>query len=188
MWDCAVTSYTANTITRNGVTQLSDWAVSKDVTAPAQTPTPTPTASRTPTPTTTVTPPTTPTPTPTLTLTPATGAISGTVWLDANGDAARDANEPGLSGVTLRLFRAGQQVGQTETGSDGTYRFASLLPVAHTVAEVQPPRLRWSTTPDELAVTLSAGTEVEVNFGDWNGRPTYLPLILQLIESQGPQT
>ncbi len=44
-WDCAVTSYTANTITRNGVTQLSDWAVRKDVTAPAQTPTPTPTAS-----------------------------------------------------------------------------------------------------------------------------------------------
>ncbi len=90
-----------------------------------------------------------------------------------------DANEPGLAGVTLRLFRAGQQVGQAETGSDGTYRFAGLLPVAHTVAEVQPPRLRWSTTPDEVAVTLSAGTEVEVNFGDWNGRPTYLPLILR---------
>ncbi len=60
-WDCAVTSYTANTITRNGVTQLSDWAVGKDVTAPAQTPTPTPTASRTQTPTATVTPSTTPT-------------------------------------------------------------------------------------------------------------------------------
>ncbi len=28
-WDCAMSSYTADTITRNGVTQLSDWAVSK---------------------------------------------------------------------------------------------------------------------------------------------------------------
>jgi hypothetical protein len=26
-WDCAVTSFTANTVTRNGVTALSPWAV-----------------------------------------------------------------------------------------------------------------------------------------------------------------
>ena len=31
IWDCAATSYTANTITRDGVTRLSDWAVSKSV-------------------------------------------------------------------------------------------------------------------------------------------------------------
>ena len=29
LWKCAMTSYTTNTITRNGVTWLSDWAVSK---------------------------------------------------------------------------------------------------------------------------------------------------------------
>jgi hypothetical protein len=28
-WDCAATSYTANTISRSGVTQLSEWAASK---------------------------------------------------------------------------------------------------------------------------------------------------------------
>ena len=30
-WDCAATSYTTDTITRNGVTQLSDWAVGKRI-------------------------------------------------------------------------------------------------------------------------------------------------------------
>jgi hypothetical protein len=31
IWDCAATSYTAHTITRDGVMRLSDWAVSKSV-------------------------------------------------------------------------------------------------------------------------------------------------------------
>ena len=50
VWDCAMTSFTASTITRDGVTQLSDWAIAKDPSVPPPTPTPTRTATATSTP------------------------------------------------------------------------------------------------------------------------------------------
>jgi len=150
---------------------------------PTQTPTQTPTAMPSPTPTSTSTETATPTasatPSPTLTPTPATGDIAGTVWHDVDGDGAWDADEPGLVGVTINLFQAGLQVGQTVTGSDGAYRFAGLLPGARTVREVQPPWLRWSTTPNEVTVAVVNGGEARTDFGDWNGRPTWLPLNLR---------
>ena len=41
-WDCEASTYTANSVTRSGITQLSDWAVANRV-GPTLTPTPTPT-------------------------------------------------------------------------------------------------------------------------------------------------
>jgi hypothetical protein len=34
-------------------------------------------------------------------------------------------------------------------------------------------------TPDEVRITLAAGETRTVDFGDWNGRQSYLPLILR---------
>ncbi len=160
---------------------------------PTRTPTPTSTATATstatPTSTWTVTPSATPTststatPTPTRTATstatptatPTTGDIAGTVWHDVNGDGMQSADELGLVGVTIKLFRAGLQVGQTTTTGDGAYRFAGLLPGAYTVTEVQPAWLLLSTTPDEVIVTVVNGGEMIVDFGDWNGPSTATP-------------
>ena len=144
---------------------------------PTATRTSTPTSTSTPTPTETPTASATPTATPTAT--PATGDIAGTVWLDADGDGRRDAGEPGLSGVTVKLLRGNVQTGQAATGDDGAYHFAALLPGAYEVREVQPAWLRWSTTPNEVSVALAASETRIANFGDWNGRQTYLPLILR---------
>ncbi len=52
-WDCAASAYTANSITRTGITGLSDWAVAY---RSGLTPTPTPTNTPSPTPTATVQP------------------------------------------------------------------------------------------------------------------------------------
>ena len=144
-----------------------------------QTPTATPTSTATPT--ATATPSQTATHTPTPTPTPATGDITGTVWHDSDGDAARDADELGLAGVAINLFRAGLQVGQAITNADGAYRFAGMTPDAYRVAEVQPPWLRFSTTPDEVTVTVANGGEALVDFGDWNGpaRTVWLPLVVR---------
>jgi hypothetical protein len=141
--------------------------------------TPTPTA--TPTPTSTCTETATPsaTPTPTPTSTPATGDIAGTVWLDADGDGRHDAGEFGVEGVGIDLLQDGVLKRAGATGSDGTYRFAGLPPGTYLVRERQPDRLRWSTTPAEVTVVLANGATLTVDFGDWNGRGTYLPLILR---------
>ncbi len=137
------------------------------------TPTSTPTLTATPSPTATATPSSTPTPTatvtPTATPTPATGDIRGTVWLDANGDGHRDANELGLVGVQIRLLWNAQIIGTDTTSGDGTYRFAALPPGTYVVRERQPDWLSFSTTPDEVPVTVVNGQESIVDFGDWNG-------------------
>ncbi len=66
------------------------------------------------------------------------------------------------------------------TSDDGAYRFVGLLPGPYTVREIQPPDLRFSVTPDEFMLDLAAGETRSVDFGDWNGRPVWLPLITQL--------
>jgi hypothetical protein len=156
---------------------------------PTFTPTPSPTATSTetvtPTPTTTTTATSTPTATPSATATPTAtptsiyGVIRGAVWRDLNGNGAQETGEPGEAGVTIRLYVQGTPVGTTVTLDDGRYRFPSLSPGAYVVQEVQPAWLRYSSTPDELTVNLAAGQEAIVNFGDWNGLPIWLPLLLR---------
>ncbi len=84
-----------------------------------------------------------------------------------------------MAGITVRLFRDGRQIGQTMTGDDGAYRFTALPPGMYTLREIQPDWLRWSTTPDEVNVVLAAGETRTVDFGDWNGRPLWLPVIFR---------
>jgi len=66
------------------------------------------------------------------------GAIGDTVWWDYNGNADQDWNEPGIPGVTVRLYRdvnangvydAGEElIGTLETDTDGKYMFRNLMP------------------------------------------------------------
>ena len=79
----------------------------------------------------------------------------------------------------IHVLQAGAQVDQATTGGDGAYSFVHLSPGAYTISEVPPPWLRWSTTPDEVTVEVLAGQRAEVDFGDWNGRPAWLPLIVR---------
>ena len=81
--------------------------------------------------------------------------------------------------MTVKLFRDGLQASQATTAGDGAYRFSALAPGTYLVREIQPAWVRWSTTPDEVSVVLMAGETRIANFGDWNGRQTYLPLILR---------
>ena len=99
---------------------------------PTEEPTPTPTVTPTPTPTPT------PTVTPTATPTPnnhdgddhdddgSSGPLSGTVWYDLNADGNRDPGEPGIPGINVRLIGHRTMLGYTTTGTDGSYRFATI--------------------------------------------------------------
>jgi hypothetical protein len=69
-------------------------------------------------------------PTTTVASAPPTHTISGVVYLDANGNGARGADEPGIPGVRVALAGGAEVV----TGADGGYRFTALPQAAYTVA------------------------------------------------------
>ena len=59
--------------------------------------------------------------------TAVTNTIGDTLFLDLNANGDQDADEPGISGVTLSLFNgSGDPVASMTTDSDGKYLFESL--------------------------------------------------------------
>ncbi len=133
----------------------------------------TPVATATPTPTFTPTPTYTPTPTATPTATPPTGRVYGTVYNDGNSNGVPDPGEPGIGGVTITLYQGTTVVGTRTTAGDGTYEYADLAPGQYRVEETDPTGYT-STTPNAILLYLSAGANLEANFGD-HGTPTPTP-------------
>ncbi len=145
---------------------------------PTSTPTATVTSTPTATPTHTPTPTATATSTPTPTATPSTGAIHGRIWNDLNGNSEPEPGEPGIIGVTVRIYIGGALIGELRTGSDGRFEIDQLAPATYRIMEINLAGL-YSSTPDELVVDLVAGALAEVGFGDWAGRHGWLPLLLR---------
>lgn len=89
--------------------------------------------------------------------------ISGTKFDDRNGNGHRDAGEPGLGGVTIRLRLDGTQVAVTTTASDGSYRFdldaeadARYTQGTYSVVEDVPAGYRQTAAPDVVFVPFGA--------------------------------
>jgi len=100
-----------------------------------------------------------------------TGSIAGTVFSDANGNAALDTGDTGLAGVTVSLDgvdAGGAAVHRTTTtASGGTYAFGMVLGGGYTVsvANVSAGGLP-ADTPAAVAVALGAGeNRTRVDFG-----------------------
>ena len=92
--------------------------------------------------------------------------VSGTVYNDLNGNGAQDPGEPGIGGVTVNLLdNDGNVIATTLTAADGSYSFTNLAPGVYTVRETDPAGYV-STTPNEVAVVLSGGSNAVVDFGD----------------------
>lgn len=92
--------------------------------------------------------------------------ISGVVFHDANGNGIQDSGELPISGVTIQLRNsAGTVIATTTTNASGTYTFSSLTAGTYMVTEIDPAGYV-STTLNNVAVSLSAGTNVTIHFGD----------------------
>ena len=66
-------------------------------------------------------------------------AIGDFTWVDTNGNGQQDVGEPGLSGVTVRLYNAASNVIATTTSSTaGAYTFTNLLPGTYYVGFTAP--------------------------------------------------
>ena len=55
-------------------------------------------------------------------------ALGDFVWNDLNKDGIQDANEPGIPGVTVRLYNGASNIMTTTTGAAGQYAFTNLAP------------------------------------------------------------
>jgi SdrD B-like domain/Domain of unknown function (DUF4214) len=69
-------------------------------------------------------------------------AVSGSVYVDANGNGTFDSGEPGISGVALTLTGTndlGNAVTlSTSTAANGSYAFTGLRPGTYAISETQP--------------------------------------------------
>ncbi len=56
-------------------------------------------------------------------------SLGDKVWLDLTPNGVQDAGEPGIGGVTVKLYNAGNVLaGMTTTATGGTYSFSGLVP------------------------------------------------------------
>lgn len=165
---------------------------SVDVVAGEQTPTATATATATATPTATSTPSITPTATPTVTGTPPTptvtttpdsstntGSISGSVFLDANGDGTRDPGETGVNAF-VELYRLGSEQQWADlTDEQGGYAFTKLPPGRYFIESRSLDGVSYTfTTNVTYNIQLQVGGSASADFGLQKiHRSYYLPFI-----------
>ncbi|MCU0491055.1 MAG: carboxypeptidase regulatory-like domain-containing protein, partial [Chloroflexaceae bacterium] len=61
--------------------------------------------------------------------------IGNRIWRDDDGDGVQDANEPGIAGVTVRLYdNGGTLIGTAITDANGNYSFSSAIGTSTTSA------------------------------------------------------
>jgi protocatechuate 3,4-dioxygenase beta subunit len=98
----------------------------------------------------------------------ANGTITGTKFVDVNGNAARDPGESGFPGVTIVLLNPANISSQTTTDASGNFSFVNLPPGTYVLSEIVPEGFHQTLPgpPGTLTVTLSAGLTVSVLFGD----------------------
>lgn len=70
---------------------------------------------------------------------PSTASLGNYVWNDLNHDGIQDANELGISGVTVTLYDgSGNPIATTVTDASGYYYFTNLTPGTYSLGFTQP--------------------------------------------------
>ncbi|MEZ5080651.1 MAG: SdrD B-like domain-containing protein [Thermoleophilia bacterium] len=119
--------------------------------------------------------------------------LTGTVWVDANGNARIDAGESGRGDVTLTLTGTtglGDRVtATTVTAGDGTYEFPGLLPGSYNVRVVVPNGFSATTpvTRTNRIIRSNIGNPNN-NFGITQGSGTITQTPDIGIDKRGPAT
>jgi hypothetical protein len=119
------------------------------------------------------------------------GALGDYIWQDNNGDGIQDEGEPGIAGVTVRLYIDSNSNGVYDsgvdtlygtapaTGSDGLYKFTGL-PMNKYIVVVDPtPISTWTATadPDETGTCSTCNNQTPVDLrNDRFGVPTMFDL------------
>ena len=89
------------------------------------------------------------------------GTVTGTVFRDDNNSGTQDAGEPGMAGITASL----SGVGDTVTGSDGTYTFTNVPAPGEYIVSITLPPGALNTTPTSVSCQLEPDGTCTANFG-----------------------
>ncbi len=80
-------------------------------------------------------------------------SISGSAFLDSNGNGVKDADDSAQAGWNIQLSQDGSVVNATTSGEDGAYVFQNLAPGKYTVSEVA--QEGWAvSTPSEGSYSI----------------------------------
>ena len=85
----------------------------------------------------------------------ATGRLGDFAWLDTDGDGMQDTDEPGIPGLTIRLFRYGEMAAETTTDAYGRYLIDDLYPGEYTVEIELPTELKTTKLQTEFSLVAS---------------------------------
>ncbi|MGE5222649.1 MAG: SdrD B-like domain-containing protein [Omnitrophica WOR_2 bacterium] len=114
--------------------------------------------------------------------TTSSASIYGTVFNDKNGDGLRDAGEPGIPGVTVKL----DESRTTTSNTYGAYTFATVAG-SHLVNETDPTGYH-STTPNTIHVTVVQGHSYPVDFGDVSSSSNFASIYGTVYEDNNGNT
>jgi protocatechuate 3,4-dioxygenase beta subunit len=95
---------------------------------------------------------------------PAT--LSGTVFVDANGNGTYGAGDSGFAGQTVQLLNGSTVVGTATTAADGTYSITNVTPGTYTVKVIGASGDVFTTASTE-SVTLTSAGSATFNAGEY---------------------
>lgn len=111
----------------------------------------------------------------------ALGAVGDTVWIDKNRNGIQDSDEPGVSDVTVRLYRVdeagntGSAIMETKTDHNGNYLFNGLTEGSYTVEFDITNTDSYGYTPYAFTTPYILGdksSEADSNAREYNGSKT----------------
>lgn len=91
-------------------------------------------------------------------------SLNGRVFKDLERDGV-DNGEPGIGAVLVTLMQGSTVIGTATTAADGSFSFTGLAAGSYTVVETQPAGYG-SSSPDNIAVSLTSGATQTVKFGE----------------------
>ena len=97
------------------------------------------------------------------------GTVRGSVFADRNDNGVRDADENGLTGVTVRLMGEEGEDFSTVIGEDGNYLFDAVMPGSYTLEYVLPEHAVFARTTAGGNTITGDGTGTSASFSMKSG-------------------
>ena len=97
------------------------------------------------------------------------GVVRGAVFADRNDNGVRDADENGLTGVTVRLMGDEGEAFRTEIGQDGNYLFDAVMPGTYRLEYTLPENAVFATVVEGGNTITGEGTGLSEPFDMTSG-------------------